>query len=132
MDRERERDRHLLIKGNFRPNRGLRIFRVLMLFFGAILGTGFVTALLLYGFVVHTESEMNAVGRQTRQLHEENKTLQVSLQRLQSYQNVEAAAEKVPQLKSAEEIIEVDVRYNLKPLPLPPERHVRLPRVYGY
>lgn len=132
MDREQGRDRHLLIKGNFRPTRGLRIFRALMLFFGVILGTGVVTASLLYGFVVHTESGMNEVGRQTRLLHEENKTLQVSLQRLQSYQNVEIAAEKVPRLKNAEEIIEVDVRYNLKPLPGPPERQTRLPRVYGY
>ncbi len=132
MDREAHHEHPLLIEGNFKPTRGIRVFRVFLLFLGAVLLLGVLATWLMYGLVVHYESGINTVGEKTRLLNEENKELQVRANRLQSYQNVEAASVHVSFLKKPSDIIEIDARYMEKRLPRLPERKKTRPKIYGY
>ena len=104
---------------------------VLVKVLGIILGLALVSSLVLYGMMVHFEADINGVGQKTRVLNEENKELQVNLNRIQSFKNVEKAAEKVPNLHLSEETIEVMAPGHQK-FPAQPKRQGDWPRVQGY
>lgn len=101
--------------------------RVLAVLFGLLL----LGALLLYGIQVHFEDNINQVARQTREMNEQNKELQVRLNHIRSYKNVEAQAAGVPHLRMAETVIEVPASHPAK-LPAMPADRQESPRVYGY
>ncbi len=132
MDGHAHHENPLLIKGNFKPTRGIRIFRVILLVLGGGLSLGVLGILVMYGLIVHYESAINTTGKETRLLNEGNKDLQVKVNRLQSYQSIEAASVHVSFLKKPSEIIEVDARYVEKRLPGLPKREKAWPKVYGY
>jgi hypothetical protein len=103
-------DHPLLIKGNFKPARTLRLLRAFSILLGMFLVGGLGALLVTYALVVHYQNDMNTMGQETRLLHEDNKALQVRLNRLQSFQNVESAADKMPHLRPAEEMIEITLQ----------------------
>ncbi len=122
--------RPMIIKGNFKPSREERILRWLLKAMGVLLGLSILASLTMYGVNVHYKSQINDISRATRDLYEENKTLQVHLNRIRSYKNVEAAAKAIPNLKIPNEILDIPAQST--PLSTPPKRHKELPRVYGY
>lgn len=102
--------------------------RILGLFFGLfVLG-----ALIVYGIKVHYEDDINQTSKTTRELNEKNKELQVKLNHIRSYKNVEAAATKVPHLHLAETIIDIPASHQKTSLPPMPQAQQEFPRIYGY
>ncbi len=121
----------LLIQGDFRPARQSRRLRVLNRILQILLALGAIATLVVYALNVHYEMHINDVGLKTRQLNEANKELLVKLNQIQSFQNVEHAAEQVPQLQLPNEVIEVLAKpeHTLSKMP---ERQGVLPRATGY
>lgn len=132
MARERTHDSSgLLIEANFRPGREPRFLKFVTQFFCTVLVLCAVGAMVVYSINIHYEKNINEIGHKTRSLTEMNKELQVQLNKLQSYKNVEVAAEKLPQLHLSEEVIEV---VGVQPVRLPdmPKRQGVFRRVEGY
>lgn len=121
----------LLIQGDFRPARQPRRVRVADRLLKVLLGLSAVATLVVYALNVHYEMTINDVGLKTRQMNEANKELLVKLNQIQSFQNVERAAEQVPQLQLPNEVIEVLAKPG-QGLPEPPKRQGVLPRASGY
>jgi hypothetical protein len=122
-----------VIVGNFRSNlqarRWMRTERLLVVLLGIVL---FAT-LIVYGWSVQVETSVNSLAQETRQLNEENTDLQVQLNRVQSFKNLEDILQNHPYLERPQEI--VDVRLSDAPAarwvnPAPESKE--LPRVYGY
>ncbi len=123
---------HLLIQGDFAPTRKSRLLRMAARILSLLLFVFLVGTLGVYGVKVHLEDNINQVARDTRELNEQNKDLQVHLNHIRSFKNVEAAASKVPHLHMAETVIEVPVatgQQKLAPMPKPARE---FPQVYGY
>lgn len=122
----------MIIQGNFKPARSgwlLRISsRVLSLFLGVLV----VGALGAYGIKVQFEDSINKLAKHTRDLNEQNKELQVKLNHIRSYKNVEAAAARVPHLHMPETVIDVPPSATVTQLPAMPSVKQEFPRVYGY
>ena len=127
----RDNSEHLIIQGNFAQARHSRILQVSARVFSLLLGIFIVTALLFYGFKVHFEDNINHIARDARNLNEDNKELQVKLNHIRSFKNVEAAATKVPNLKMPETVIDVPASPNVA-LPHMPKKSQEFPHVYGY
>jgi hypothetical protein len=121
----------LLIQGDFRPARQSRRLRVMNRILQILLGISAIATLVVYALNVHYEMHINEVGLKTRQLNEANKELLVKLNQIQSFQNVEHAAEQVPQLQLPNEVIEVMAKpeHTLSEMP---QRQGVLPRATGY
>lgn len=122
---------HLLIQGNFKPARIQRLMRALTRILSVVSVLALVGALVVYGFKVHVEGSINRLAAETRDLNESNKDLQVRLNHLRSFKNVEAAAIQVPHLHVAETVIEVPAAAPYKFVSVPRLRE-EFPRVYGY
>lgn len=120
-----------MIQGDFTPGREPKVLKFFLKLLGVFLGITVVASLVIYGINVSYESDINEVGQKTRQLNEMNKELLVKLNHIQSYKNVETAAEKVPQLHLSDEVVEV-MHSNEMHFPTPPEREGAFPRVTGY
>lgn len=132
MTRERKSEHAgLLIQGDFTPGREPRTLKILIKLSAVLLGGTLLAALVVYGINVHYEQGINEVGKKTRTLTEMNKELLVRLNQIQSYKNVEVAAEKVPQLHLSEEVVDV-VGVQAVHLPDMPERQGAFPHVEGY
>lgn len=89
-------------------------------------------ALTLYGISVYFESRLLKIGRDTRTIQEDNQSLQITLDRLKSFEKVADASSKTQGLQIASETINVmpPEKYIFKPVK-PPKRP--LPReIYGY
>ena len=99
--------------------------------FSLLLGIFIVAALIFYGVKVHFEDSINQVARNARDLNEHNKELQVKLNHIRSFKNVEAAASKVPNLRMPETVIDVPSKPQTH-LPPMPQQHQEFPHVYGY
>lgn len=127
----RDRSEHLIIEGNFAPAGHSRLLQVTARVFSLLLGIFIVVALCFYGFKVHFEDSINQVARHARDLNEQNKELQVKLNHIRSFKNVEAAASRVPNLKMPETVIDVPVTPAAQ-LPRMPQSHQEFPHVYGY
>jgi outer membrane murein-binding lipoprotein Lpp len=127
----RDTSEHQIIQGNFAPARSSRILRITARVFSLMFGLFVVGALVIYGVNVHYEDSINQVARDTRDLNEQNKELQVKLNHIRSFKNVEAAATKVPHLHMAETIIDVPASPKVQ-LPSRPKDKQEFPRVYGY
>lgn len=127
----REKPDHLIIQGNFTPARSGRalrmVARVLSLFFCVMIAG----ALVVYGVKVHFEDGINRVARDTREMNEQNKELQVRLNQLRSFKNVEAAATRAPHLHLAETVIDVPARPQTRLPSMPPAKR-EFPHIYGY
>lgn len=95
----------LLIRGNFSPDIRSRLISVCCKILGALLIVTLLISLVMYGLMVHYEMTVNKIGRDTRILNEENKELQVKLNRIQSYQNVESASHQVGYLQKPQEAL---------------------------
>ena len=98
--------------------------------FSLLFGLFVVGALVAYGIKVHFEDSINKVALDTRELNEKNKELQVKLNHIRSYKNVEAAAGYVPHLRLPPTVI--DVPASETHLPPMPEIKQEFPHVYGY
>ena len=122
---------HLLIQGNFSPARSGRILRASTRILGVLLVAFILGALLVYGIKVHFEDNINTVAKATREINEKNKELQVKLNHIRSFKNVEAAAAQVPHLHIAETIIDVPAPKETT-LPEMPRKKQEFPRTYGY
>ena len=124
----------LLIWGNFSPSDRPQALRRMLVLLTLGLGLTIGLGLALYAGVVYLSSDINRISAETREMNERNKELQVSLNRIRSFKNVEETVRNHPQvshLQEAAEIIEVP-RAALKPLPLPPGHEPRFPNAYGY
>lgn len=126
----RDNPEHLIIQGNFAPSKNSRILRISARVFALLFGLFVVGALITYGIKVHFEDSINKVARDTRELNEENKELQVRLNHIRSYKNVEAAAGHVPHLRLPPTVIDVPAAETQ--LPPMPKAKQEFPRVYGY
>jgi len=124
-------DEHLIIEGNFAPPGASRLLQVSARIFSLLLGIFIVAALLFYGVKVHFEDSINKVARNARELNEHNKELQVKLNHIRSFKNVEAAAAKVPNLKMPETVIDIPSTPHVH-FPHMPQQHQEFPHVYGY
>lgn len=122
---------HLLIQGNFAPSKNGRMMRAGTRILSLLVGVFILGALIMYGIKVHYEASINEVAKSTRELNEQNKELQVRLNHIRSFKNVEAAAKKVPHLHLAETIIDVPAPRKVV-LPDMPKSKQEFPRVYGY
>jgi outer membrane murein-binding lipoprotein Lpp len=128
---------HLVIQGDFLPPERERLLKTTMRVFVILLAIAIMAALLVYGFRVHYESGINRLARETRELNEQNKELQVKLNQLRSYKNVESAAAHVPHLRMPDIVLTVHAP---KPasssmpetLPSTSQSTQDFPRVYGY
>jgi hypothetical protein len=127
----RDNSEHLIIQGDFAQARHSRILQVSARVFSLMLGIFIVVALCFYGFKVHFEDSINQVARHARDLNEHNKELQVKLNHIRSFKNVEAAAAKVPNLRMPETIIDVPASPKAN-LPHMPKASQEFPHVYGY
>lgn len=128
----REQPEPMIIQGNFAPARSSRVLQVSARVGSLFLALLVLGALIAYGVKVHFEDSINKLARNTRELNEQNKELQVQLNHIRSYKNVEAAAARVPYLHAPETVIEVPVsakKFKLPPMPHPKQE---FPRVYGY
>jgi hypothetical protein len=127
----RDESPHLIIQGDFAPAKSSRVLRVLTRVLSLLLLVSLVGALVVYGVKVHYVDDINRVARDTREMNEQNKELQVRLNHIRSFKNVEAAATKVPHLHLAETIIDVPASANYR-LPAKPPTRQEFPRIYGY
>ncbi len=127
----REHPEPMIIQGNFAPARNSRILRVSARVCSLLLLFLVLGALVIYGVKVHFEDSINKLAKNTREMNEQNKELQVRLNHIRSYKNVEAAAAKVPHLRQPETVIEVPPAAPVK-LPAMPQPKQEYPRVYGY
>lgn len=123
---------HLLIQGNFAPAQSGRVLRATTRILGLLFGFFVLGALIVYGIKVHYEDDINETSKTTRELSEKNKELQVKLNHIRSYKNVEAAAAKVPHLHLAETIIDIPAPQQTENLPPMPKPRKEFPRFYGY
>lgn len=121
----------MIIQGNFAPARSSRVLRIVARVFSVLLAVLVVGALVTYGLKVHFEDSINRLAKDTRDMNEQNKELQVKLNHIRSYKNVEAAAAKVPHLQVPETVIEIPPSPEVKFPPLPKPKQ-EFPRVYGY
>lgn len=121
----------MIIQGNFKPARSGWLLRSSSRLLSLFLGVLVVGALVSYGVKVQFEDSINKLAKHTRDLNEQNKELQVKLNHIRSYKNVEAAAAKVPHLHLPETVIDVPPAAISHLPPLPPARQ-EFPRVYGY
>ena len=122
----------MIIQGNFAPAKSGRVLRVsarVLSLFLALLGVG---ALVAYGVKVQFEDSINKLAKNTRDMNEQNKELQVQLNHIRSYKNVEAAATKVPHLHMPETVIDIPPSATTVKLPPMPQPKQEFPRVYGY
>jgi hypothetical protein len=126
----RDHPDNLIIQGNFAPARNSRFLRISARVFSLLLGVFIVEALIIYGMKVHFEDSINKVARDTRDLNEQNKELQVKLNHIRSYKNVETAAGTVPNLRLPATVIEVPSTETQ--LPSMPKPKQEFPNVYGY
>jgi hypothetical protein len=123
--------RGLIIRGNFSPTRQSRFYRAVSILLGGCMAVALLVALTIYGLTVQYEIGLNDMGKATREMNETNKELLVRLNRLQSFENIEASATKLPDLHASDEVIALETQ-KIQPLPNPPKRTGELPRVYGY
>jgi cell division protein FtsL len=104
------------------------IFKVL----GIIIAFMIFVSLVIYGVSVYFENRVIKLGKETRNVQEDNQDLQISLDRLRSYQKVADASAKLQGLQVADEVIDVvqKARYRYKPLRAPA---IQPPKeAYGY
>lgn len=127
----RDKAEHLIIQGNFAPAKSSRMLRIGARVLSILLVVSLVGALVVYGIKVHYVDSINKIARDTRELNEQNKELQVRLNHIRSFKNVEAAATKVPHLHMAETVIDIPASPKHK-LPDMPRIHQEFPRIYGY
>ncbi|MBY0402841.1 MAG: hypothetical protein K2X66_03015 [Cyanobacteria bacterium] len=132
MEREKYHSQAgLLIQGDFTPGKEPKVLKIFIKVLSIVLCIGVVSSLAIYGMTVHYANAINTTGQKTRQLNEMNKELTVKLNHIQSYKNIEVAAESVPQLHLSEEILEV-MKDQSQHLPSLPPREKEFPRVSGY
>lgn len=104
---------------------GLKIFGILLVGF-------FLISMIIYGVSVYFESRLLKLGKETRNLHEDNQDLQITLDRLRSYQKVADASSKLQGLQVAQEVIDIAQKEKLTYQP-PQEPHQAPPQeAYGY
>ncbi len=127
----RDHSDHLLIQGNFAQARHSRVLQVTARVFALLFAVVAIVTLFFYGFKVHFEDSINQVARNARELNEHNKELQVKLNHIRSFKNVEAAAAKVPNLRMPETIIDVPATTKAQ-LPALPRASQEFPHAYGY
>ncbi len=122
----------MIIQGNFAPARTGRVLRVSTRVLSIVFVVFGVGVLVAYGIKVQYEGSINKLARNTRDMNEQNKELQVKLNHIRSYKNVEAAAAKVPHLRMPETVIEIAPSAAPAKLPPMPRPKQEIPRVYGY
>lgn len=122
---------HLIIQGNFAQPGISRLLRMSARIFSVLLILLGIGTLAMYGVKVHFEDSVNRLAKDTRELSEKNKELQVRLNRIRSFKNVEAAAGKVPHLHLPETVIDIPVSGKTQ-LPSMPKPKQEFPRIYGY
>ncbi len=125
-----------MIRANFstslKDRRFQRVLAVSVRVLGLLSVVCVLGSLALYGWKVQMETQLTGMGRHVRQINEDNQLLQVQLNRIQAFNHVEHSAQKVPQLRVSEEVIELPST----PPPALPENPPRLPEpltdVTGY
>ncbi len=123
----------LLIQGDFRPGPGLRLFRLSAVLLSLLLVGMIGVVACVYGLNVHYHSAITDVGQQTRRQDEQNKSLQVRLNRLKAYHNVASALHAVPYLNDPEQIVDIGASASSQLLRHRPAMYRARPLpVYGY
>ncbi len=109
-------------------NRYHKLFRVL----GGVLGVFLGASFILYGIVVFFEHQVINIGNSTRNLNEDNQSLQISLDKLRSYQKIAVASSKFQGLKTATEVMDTVQKPLSRPV-LQEDKPYSIPvNVYGY
>ena len=122
---------HLLIQGDFLPSGRERLLRSLTRLGVILLALCIAITMIIYSVKVHFEDSINRLAKDTRDLNEQNKELQVTLNHIRSFKNVETAASKVPQLRMPPTVLNVPISRQAK-LPTMPHASREFPHVYGY
>ena len=100
---------------------------------------GFFTALLIflsliiYGMSIYFENRILKTGKDSRDVHEDNQELQITLDRLQSFEKVAEASSNIQGLETASEVIDIasQPKHRFVSSDRPPRR--ALPKeIYGY
>ena len=124
-------DDHLLIQGDFLPSGRERFLRGLTRLGGLLLALSILLTMIIYGLKVHLEDSVNRLARNTRELNEQNKELQVKLNHIRSFKNVETAASHMPRLRLPSTVLNISVSNHAR-LPQLPRDNREFPHVYGY
>ncbi|MBX2861255.1 MAG: hypothetical protein KTR14_08465 [Vampirovibrio sp.] len=121
-----------VLQADFVISRRQRVFNVLFILMGTLLILTLLGSLVVYGVKVQLESGINRLATETRDQVEENKEMQIRLNRAQSFNKVAEAVEKVPHLGPPMHIIEVRSDTQTSSLPRLPDKKPLLPPLTGY
>jgi hypothetical protein len=101
---------------------------------GGFLAVVILTAMVVYGISVYVEHHLIALSHTTRNLEEDNQDLQLTLDRLRSYEKVGDDSTKVQGLQAASEVVDVAAGPPTDGAqPLNPHSENNLPPpIYGY
>ncbi|MDX2085290.1 MAG: hypothetical protein SFZ03_07875 [Candidatus Melainabacteria bacterium] len=131
----------MVVTGSFRSSRPLqevsrlRVLSPLQMVLGGILLLIVLASMVLYGWRVSLESQVQAMVRETRKMNEENAGLTVQLHQLHSFESLAKLSQGLPHLHPAgpSDMIEIRLKATPTPAPMPqPARRQPLPPVYGY
>jgi hypothetical protein len=98
----------VIISANFRQPAASnqRLKRVVMLL-GGLFVLSAVAAGLMYALSVQAEYKVTGLGKKARELNEDNRMLQVELNRVSSFERVAIHAENQLPLGSSDEVLEI-------------------------
>lgn len=90
-----------------------------------------IASLVIYTVSLYFENRINTVGRETWELDEMNKQLQVRVNQIQSFESISTLAGKVPRLHQPDDTIEIRDTGSIRLASVPNAVH-DYPYVYGY
>lgn len=112
----------MLIEGNFSPSQRLKGFQTLSWSLGGFLAVALLATMIIYGVTVHYQNDVLETARKARMLAETNTSLQVEVNRLQSYQAATVRAQQLSYLQPAQEVLHVSPHVMRKTPPTPAPR----------
>jgi hypothetical protein len=123
-----------VIQANFRPRKRsskkeARLIRLL----GIVLGVLVLISLAVYSINLQMETRLNGIRRETVDINEKNKELEIHLDQLKALSSVEKMARSQTRLTNATEQIELKISPPTMALPLQlPMAQKEQQLVYGY
>lgn len=97
-----------------------------------VLASLVVGSLVLYGVSVYMESQLVTLGKETRQLREDNQDRQIQLDRIRSFEHVGDASHHVQGLHVPSDLVDVAASPK-KHFKKPAEPAQKIPKgIYGY
>lgn len=124
----------MLIEGNFSPSRRLKGLQTLSWSLGGFLAVSLLATMIIYGVTVHYQNDVLETARKARMLAETNTSLQVEVNRLQSYQAATVRAQQLSYLQPAQEVLHISphtVR-SVPPAPVSRTSWIQFPLRLGF